>query len=156
MEEAMKRLTTVIGMVSVLALLFAADSFAQDGPDFKWRGSGGWDTGTPSQRMYDPAKVETIKGIVEAVEMNSPKKGINVVALMLKADKESITVQLGPEWYISRLDIKIKKGDIVEVKGARVGFADKHAIIAAEVKKGNEILVLRNDAGIPVWAGGRR
>ncbi|HEU4344281.1 MAG TPA: hypothetical protein VFU31_22205 [Candidatus Binatia bacterium] len=46
--------------------------------------------------------------------------------------------------------------DRVEVKGARITFEGKPAIIASEVKKGDEVLRLRDDAGFPVWAGWRR
>jgi hypothetical protein len=44
----------------------------------------------------------------------------------------------------------------VEVTGSRVTFRNKSAIIAAEVKKGDEVLRLRDSNGIPVWAGWRR
>ncbi|OPY62846.1 MAG: hypothetical protein A4E57_03894 [Syntrophorhabdaceae bacterium PtaU1.Bin034] len=51
----------------------------------------------------------------------------------------------------------MEKGGTVEVKGSRVNLAGKPVIIAAEVRKGEEILALRNDTGIPVWSGwGRR
>ena len=43
----------------IATLGLSAESFAQRGA-MKWRGSGGWGMGTPYQRMYDPAKVETI------------------------------------------------------------------------------------------------
>ena len=62
-------------------------------------------------------------------------------------------MHLGPVWYIERLDIKIKKGDKVGVKGSRVMMRDKPTIIAAEVKKGDEVLILRDEDGIPVWSG---
>ena len=80
----------------------------------------------------------------------------NGIHLMVKTDKETISVNLGPEWYIERLDTKIEKGDKIEVKGSRVTLSGKPAIIAAEVKKGDSILVLRDSAGIPAWAGWRR
>jgi len=35
-------------------------------------------------------------------------------------------------------------------------FAGKPAIIAGEIKKGGNVLVLRDDNGVPVWAGWRR
>jgi len=86
-----------------------------------------------------------------------PMKGMYAaVTLAVKTDKETIAVHLGPEWYIGRLDAKIAKGDTVEVRGSRVTFDDKPAIIAAEVKKGDNVLALRDSAGIPVWSGWRR
>lgn len=152
----MKKIFVVIMMLSIVTLGLTAESFAQRG-SMKWQGSGGWGPGTPYNRMYDPAKVETITGTVESVDTAVPMKGMyKAVALNLKTDKETISVHLGPEWYIERLDTKITKGDTIEVKGSRVTFADKPAIIAAEIKKGDQTLVLRDSAGIPVWAGWRR
>jgi len=59
-------------------------------------------------------------------------------------------------WHVENQDIKIEAGDRIEVKGSRITYAGKPAIIAAEVKKGDEILTLRDENGFPVWAGWRR
>lgn len=153
------RTRTSIGPLAVTAILLAASlSFAQHGMGWKgWRGSGGWGMGSQYNRMYNSATVETLSGAVDAVDKVMPMKGMNSgVHVILKTDKETISVHLGPEWYIERLDTKIEKGDTIEVKGSRVTFAGKPAIIAAEVKKGESTLVLRDSAGIPAWAGWRR
>jgi len=122
-----------------------------------WRGSGGWGMGSQYNRMYDPATVETLTGTVESVDKITPMKGMYYgIHLMVKTDKETIPVNLGPGWYIERLDTKIEKGDTIEVKGSRVTLSGKPAIIAAEVKKGDNTLVLRDSAGVPAWAGWRR
>lgn len=152
----MKKAVIVFIVLSIVTLGLAAESFAQRGA-MKWKGSGGWGQGTPYNRMYDPAKIETISGTVESVGTAVPMKGMYAaVALTVKTDKETIAVHLGPEWYIGRLDTKIAKGDAIEVKGSRVTLGDKPAIIAAELKKGADVLVLRDSAGIPVWSGWRR
>jgi hypothetical protein len=52
--------------------------------------------------------------------------------------------------------VKIEPKDKVEVRGAKATIAGKQAIIAAEVKKGDEVLKLRDDSGFPVWSGWRR
>ena len=78
------------------------------------------------------------------------------VHVLLKTDAGEIPVHLGPAWYVERQDVKLEPGDTIQVKGARVTFQGKPAIIAAEVKKGDETLRLRNDAGVPVWSGWRR
>lgn len=122
-----------------------------------YRGSGGWGMGSQYQRMYNPATVETLSGTIESVDKITPMKGMySGVHLLMKTDKESIAVHLGPGWYIERLDTKLEKGDTIEVKGSRVTFGRRPAIIAAEVKKGDNTLVLRDSAGIPAWAGWRR
>ena len=84
------------------------------------------------------------------------KRMHRAVVLVLKTDKETIPVHLGPEWYIERLDIKILKGDAIKVKGARVSLSDKPVIIAGEIEREGKTLVLRDASGIPVWAGWRR
>jgi hypothetical protein len=78
------------------------------------------------------------------------------VYMNVKTDKETVSVHLGPSWYLENQDVKIDTKDRVEVKGARTTFAGKPAMIAAEVKKGDEILKLRDDSGFPVWSGWRR
>jgi len=151
----MRRKSIISVIVAVSLLLTVSIAFA--GPWHGWRGSGGWGMGSQYNRMYNPATVETLAGTVEAVNKAIPMKGMySGIHLMVKTDKETISVQLGPEWYIERLDTKIQKGDKIEVKGSRVTFAGKPAIIAAEVKKGDSTLVLRDSAGTPAWAGWRR
>jgi hypothetical protein len=114
---------------------------------------GGWGMGTPYQRMYNPSTVETVSGTVESVEQFTPMKGMYYgIHIMLKTDKEVISVHLGPAWFINKQALNIQKGDTIEVKGSRITFQGKPAIIAAEVKKDGKILELRNSAGIPVWS----
>ena len=150
------RRKSIISLVVAVSMLFTAASVTA-GPWKGWRGSGGWGMGSQYNRMYNASTVENISGVVESVNKITPMKGMySGIHLMVKTDKETISVQLGPEWYIERLDTKIVKGDTIEVKGSRVTFADKPAIIAAEVKKGDSVLLLRDSAGVPAWAGWRR
>lgn len=152
------RTKKIVGLVLALSLVLTASfAFAQPMRGMGWKGSSGWGMGTPYQRMYNPATVETISGTVESVDKITPMRGMYYgIHLQLKTDKETISVHLGPGWYIERLDTKIEKGDNVQVKGSRVTMMGKPAIIAAEVKKGDSILVLRDSAGFPMWAGWRR
>jgi len=144
----------MIGLMIVTVFILAA-SLAIAGPG-KWggRGSGGWGMGTPYQGVYNPATLETIVGEVISIEKTVPMRRMNEgLALVVKMEKETVTVHLGPTWYLERLDAKIVKGDKVEIKGARTTLAGKPIILAAEVKKGDNVLVLRDAAGVPVWAG---
>jgi hypothetical protein len=145
----------VVSVVAVSMLLFASLAFAQQMKG--WRGSGGWGMGSAYQKMYNPATVEALAGEVVAVEKTIPMKGMSYgVHVELKTDKETVSVHLGPGWYIESLDTKIEKGDKIEVKGSRVTMMGEPAIIAAEVKKDTSVLQLRDENGFPVWAGWRR
>lgn len=151
----MRRKSIISVMIAVSLLLIVSIAFA--GPWKGWRGSGGWGMGSQYNRTYNPATVETLSGTVEVVDTVTPMKGMHSgVHIMLKTDKETVSIHLGPEWYIERLDTKIEKGDKIEVKGSRVTFANNPALIAAEVKKGDSTLVLRDGSGIPAWAGWRK
>ena len=142
-------------LILILAALFAVPALA--GPMRGWRGSGGWGAGGAYQRMYNAATVETVSGEVMSINKITPTKGMSYgIHVMVKTDNETIPVHLGPGWYMERLDTKINKGDTVEVKGSRITYNGKPAIIATEVKKGDAVLKLRDDNGYPSWAGWRR
>ncbi|NLI29710.1 MAG: DNA-binding protein [Nitrospiraceae bacterium] len=147
---------SIIMLTAALALILSA-TVALAQPWQGWRGSGGWGPGTQYNRMYNPATVETISGTVTDIQAVVPYKGMySGVQIILKTEKETIPVHLGPSWYIERLDVKIAKGDAIEVKGSRISFAGKPALLAAELKKDDQTLVLRDANGIPAWAGWRR
>ncbi len=151
----MKKIGILFTIVSLISLLISTESLAQRG--MKWRGSGGWGIEGQYGRMYDPKTVESISGEVVIVDKITPRKGMFYgVHLMLKTDKETISIHLGPGWYIENQDIKIEPKDKIEVKGSRITFEGKPAIVVSEIKKGNELLKLRDENGFPVWSGWKR
>ena len=153
----MKKLMTLIVVMTALSLgvFTATETLAQRG--MAWKGSGGWGAGTPYSRLYNPQTVETISGEVVSVDKIMPMKGMSYgVHLTLKTDRETISVHLGPGWYIENQDVKIAPKDKIEIKGSRITFEGTPAFIAAEVKKGDAVLVLRDASGFPVWSGWRR
>lgn len=147
---------TLIAFFAALLCLSAPAAFAQRGPGPMWHGSGGWGPGSSYNRMYDPKTVETVSGEVANVDRIVPRKGMsNGMHLALKTDKETLSVHLGPAWYLENQDVKIEKGDRIEVTGARITFAGRPAIIASELRKGNEVLTLRDKDGLPLWSAWR-
>ncbi len=145
----------VVGVLAVFAL--TAMVTLSDAQQWRgWKGGGGWGYKSQYQRMYNPQTVTNVKGVVEAVEQVTPMRGMSYgIHLKLKTDSEILPVHLGPSWFIERQDIKIKKGDTIEVTGSKINYNNAPAIIAAQVKKGNVVLTLRDESGIPVWAGTR-
>lgn len=110
-----------------------------------------------AQRNYDPKTIETLQGKVLSVEKATRGQGRSYgVHLTLQTDKETIQVHLGPDWYVEKQTPHIDSNDTITVTGSRVTVGGKPAIIASQVKKGNEILKLRDENGIPVWRRGGR
>jgi DNA/RNA endonuclease YhcR with UshA esterase domain len=113
--------------------------------------------------QYDPKTEVTIKGTVEEVQkqtMPMPQgkgmmAGMGGIHLKLATDKGVMEVHLGPAAYLADKKFTVGKGDVVEVKGSLVKIGGSEAVIAREVAKGSEKLVLRDANGIPLWSGPR-
>jgi hypothetical protein len=108
-------------------------------------------------RMYDPAKVEVVAGQVVSLDQIEGRRGPGTgVVLTMKTGSETLSVHLGPQWFMDKQDMKLAAGDSVEIKGAKSTRRGENVFLAAEVKKGGAVLKLRDENGVPVWAGWRR
>jgi len=153
-EENMKK-GIVITLIVLAGLVLSVDSDAQKG--MKWQGSGGWGAGAQYDRMYDVRTVESLSGEVVSVDRMVPMKGMSYgLHVTVRTAKETISVHLGPGWYIENQDVMIGPKDMLGIKGSRVTLEGKPVIIAAEVKKGDQVMKLRDEQGFPVWAGWRK
>lgn len=140
---------TLLAVAVLLGILAVPAAYAQRG--------GGWGAGSQYDRMFDTSTVQTVGGEVVSVDKFTPASGMSSgVHLLVKTATETISVHLGPSWFIENQDTKIAPKDKIEVKGSRVTYKGKPAIIAAEVKKGDDVLRLREANGVPVWAGWRK
>jgi DNA helicase TIP49 (TBP-interacting protein) len=113
--------------------------------------------------QYDPKTEVTIRGNVEEVQkrmMHTPP-GRGAMAemggthLKLGTEKGTMDVHLGPAAYLADKKFTVNKGDVVEIRGSLVKIGGNEALIAREVTKGSEKLVLRDANGIPLWSGPR-
>ncbi len=147
----MKRISFV--SLGVLILLCSISFvFAQESQSL--RGSEGWGAGTPYAKLYNANTVKTIQGQIISIDYFQPLKGMSQgVHIQLQTSQGNYSVHLGPEWYISRQDFQLHKGDTVEVTGSEVRFSGKPTILAAEVRRGQEVLALRSENGVPLWSG---
>jgi len=107
--------------------------------------------------LYNPETVVTVSGIVISMTPPAAKEGVpHLVYLTLRTKDEKITVFLGPSVYIDKQPVKIRDLDQIEVTGSKVTWEGKPVLLAAEVKKGGQVLKLRESNGVPVWSGRRR
>jgi hypothetical protein len=151
----MKRIGKLVVLIFVLVFFLSAESQAQRA--MGRRGSGGWGPGSQYGRLYNPKTVETDSGEVVSVDTIAPMKGMYFgVHLKLKTDKETISVHLGPQWYLENQDMVIAVKDKVTITGSRITLDGQPVIIATQVIKGEEALQLRDENGFPRWSGWRR
>ena len=109
-------------------------------------------------RMYNAQITTTVKCVISEVgqvnQVWGPMKGKSYgVNLTVKTDKETLTVYLGPSWFIDRQDMKIGKNDIIEVRGCKKIYNGEFVIVAQEIIKNNQVLKLRDEDGNPIWEG---
>ena len=152
----MKRLLTMGLVVAFIAVA----GFVYAGPGRGCCGNGpgmGDGAGPGAGRWFDPAKAETVHGQVVSVEQVASPRGPGAgVVVNLNTGKETLAVHLGPSWFLEKQDMKIAAGDALDITGVKTVRRGQDVFLAAEVKKGDAVLKLRDEQGIPVWAGGRR
>ena len=89
-------------------------------------------------RLYNPQTVTTVKGTVEKLEEINMGRGsgmgMKFREVLLKTDKGSIMVHLGPSWYLDQQKFAVKAGDNLEVTGSQVTLNNQPAIIAREIQ----------------------
>jgi hypothetical protein len=102
---------------------------------------------------YNPNIVETLTGEVVKVETITGRGRSGGTHLILKTDKETLAVHVGPQWYLRDQDVTFKSGDKIEVKGSRITYDHEPVLIAGQLSQDGHVLKLRDSRGIPLWAG---
>jgi len=144
----MKKFVILLGVFWLVGLVAA---MVQAQPQEKCPTSPGW----PMGQMYNPKTVETLSGKIESVEkvtagrMDVPAR----VLLKVKTDKETVTIYLGPEWYLEKQKAKLSPGDYIQVRGSRVTMDNTPVMLPNEITKGSEVLQFWDEQGMPRWRG---
>ncbi len=111
-----------------------------------------------TKNVYNPAALETLTGQIADVDLMRTRsgRGCSVILTLEKADKKKIDINLGPISYVEEQPVELNKGDKVDVKGSWVTRRGFKRFVAGEVRKGNEVLKLRDETGHPLWLPPRR
>lgn len=107
---------------------------------------------TPASPLYDTATVETFTGRIARIdtvaEGRGPAAGLH---LMVESGGRTLPVHVGPTWYAEQQRFRLTVGERVTVRGSRVTWQGAPALIAAEVRRGDAVLPLRDRVGAPRW-----
>jgi hypothetical protein len=115
---------------------------------------GGWGMNSVYNRLYDPNAVITFSGkVIGVVDSESPAQGMTPVSSLLVRNKNggTATVDLGPSWFLTHQQTKLKLNDRVQVTGSKVFLNNRSFIVARKVVKGSRVLYLRELTGFPMW-----
>lgn len=110
------------------------------------------ETSPPKYNVHTETKM---KGTVEEVKL--PPKGSEkeIAHLLVKTGTDTADVYLCPKSFLDDMGVSFSKGDEIALTGAKVKQGDADLILAREVVKGTDTLVLRDDKGNPVWSSHR-
>jgi len=115
----------------LILLLGSAFSIAQAGP------------------KYDTSTEAKFKGTIE--ELKLPPKDKDIAHITIKSGTDTFDLYLCPKSFIDDMGVSFAKGDEVAFTGSKIKQGDADMILAKEVVKGTDTLVLRDDKGNPVW-----
>ena len=107
--------------------------------------------GNPGTRLYDVNTVETQLGTVVSIDRISTEVNAGGIHLTLDTGNERLPIHLGPAWYLEEQSLLIAINDEIEVLGSRVVIDSAPALIAAEIKIDDTLIILRDRNGIPQW-----
>jgi hypothetical protein len=105
-----------------------------------------------SPPKYDVRTEAKMKGTVEEVKL--PPKGSEkeVAHLLVKTGTDTVDVYLCPKSFLDDMGVSFSKADEIALTGSKVKQGEADLILAREVVKGSDTLVLRDDKGNPVWS----
>jgi hypothetical protein len=104
-----------------------------------------------SPPKYDVHTETKMKGTVE--EMKLPPKGSEkeVAHLLVKTGTDTVDVVLCPKSFLDDMGVSFSKGDEISVTVSKVKQGEADLLLAREVVKGTDTLVLRDEKGNPIW-----
>ena len=132
------KLHTVLLLAPVLASLSLVPILPQKAPE-------------TSPPKYDVHTETKMKVTVEEVKL--PPKGSEkeIAHLLVKNATETVDVYLCPKSFLDDMGVSFAKGDDIAFTGSRVKQGEADLMLAREVVKGTDTLVLRDEKGNPVW-----
>ena len=103
---------------------------------------------------YDATTETKMKGTIEDLKL--PEKGHekDIVHLVMKNGDETFDIYLCPKSFMDDMGVSFSKGDEIAFTGSKVKQGGADMVLAREVVKGQDTLVLRDDKGKPVWSLG--
>jgi len=99
---------------------------------------------------YDVHTETKMKATVEEVKLPDSKN--EVAHLLVKTGTDIADVYLCPKAFLEDMGVSFSKGDEIALTGSRVKQGEADLILAREVVKGNDTLVLRDEKGNPIWS----
>ncbi len=108
-------------------------------------------TASKTGPKYDVKNEVKVKGVIEETrEVSGQFEG---TLLVVKTDSKTVMVRVAPAAFLKEIDTSFNKGDQIEVVGCKAPDATEDEILAREITVGQNTTTLRDNKGVPIWAG---
>ena len=104
-----------------------------------------------SSPKYDLKAETKINGAVEETKLFEFATRKDFVELVIKSNEGKVVVYVCPKPFQDELGISFTKGEAITITGAKVKQEESEVILARELVKGQDTILLRDDKGNPVW-----
>jgi hypothetical protein len=104
-----------------------------------------------NQPKYDLSTEAKMNGAVEEVKLPPAGSEKQIAHLLVKIGTDTVDVYLAPKSFLDDMGVSFSKGDQLTITGSKIKQGDADLILAREVVKGTDSLVLRDAKGNPVW-----
>ena len=105
-----------------------------------------------SPPKYDVHAETKMKGTVDEVKLPPKGNEKEVVHLQLKTGADTVDVYLCPQSFLDDMGVSFSKGDEISLTGSKIKQGEADLVLAREVVKGTDTLVLRDEKGNPIWS----
>ena len=98
---------------------------------------------------YDLSTEAKMKGTIDEVKL--PATGKEIAHLSVKVGADTVDVYLCPKAFLDDMGVSFNKGEDISLTGSKVKQGEADLILAREIVKGTDTVVLRDEKGKPVW-----
>jgi hypothetical protein len=107
------------------------------------------DTSAPKYDVHTETKM---KGTVEEVKLPPDGNKKEAAHLLVKSGTDTTDVYLCPKSFLDEMGVSFTKGEEIALTGSKVKQGETDLILAREVVKGTDTLLLRDEKGNPIWS----
>jgi len=105
----------------------------------------------PDEPRYNKATVGSFTGVVTGISTHTGRRGTPRTRATLKTKDGIVEIHVGPTSFLNEKGLYLAAGDAVAVIGSKVKENAGELVIVRQVTKGEQILLLRNEEGRPLW-----
>jgi hypothetical protein len=147
MKNFMKILLLIFALIAFFALLAPISLSQNKPPEQKPNGT------KYSRVKYDRAAEVTVIGTVdEVLDFDCPVTNTEGAHVVLRTADARIMVHIAPVSFLKQFGIELKKGEKLQVIGARMKDGEGgDTIIAREITSNEVVLGVRTPDGKPLW-----